>query len=282
MSHSPFLDIGPERWLVSNELAFAVLDGFPVSVGHTLVVTKRLVRTWFEASAEEQAALMALVNVVKEHLDTTLQPQPEGYNVGFNAGEAAGQTVMHVHVHVIPRYSGDVADPRGGVRHVIPSKGNYLMDEAATGSVADSSQGGETLALSTGYPNSRLWDEISHRLLGANRVDLLASFVQNSGLDVIEQGLLQLLRNESVVRIMVSDYLSISDPRSLKRLHDWTELVAGDGEYLGELSVRLVEMARLPHQPQSFHPKSWRITASLPNACCTSFHSSDAMPLGSI
>ncbi len=259
MSHSPFLDIGPERWLVSNELAFAVLDGFPVSVGHTLVVTKRLVRTWFEASAEEQAALMALVNVVKEYLDATLQPQPEGYNVGFNAGEAAGQTVMHVHVHVIPRYSGDVADPRGGVRHVIPSKGNYLVDEAATGADAGGPQGAETLKLSTGYPNSRLWDEISHRLLGANRVDILASFVQNSGLDVIEQGLLQLLRNESVVRIMVSDYLSISDPRSLQRLYDWTELVAGDAEYLGELNVRLVEMARLPHQPQSFHPKSWRI-----------------------
>ncbi len=128
MSDSPFLELPQESWLRSNQLAFAVYDRFPVSTGHVLVLTKRLVPTWFDASPEEQLALMSLVNEVKQYLDATLQPQPAGYNVGFNAGAAAGQTVMHVHIHVIPRYIGDMPDPRGGVRHVIPSKGNYLSE----------------------------------------------------------------------------------------------------------------------------------------------------------
>ena len=262
MSNSPFIKIQPEQWLASNELAFAVFDGFPVTAGHALVLTKRVVPTWFDASPAEQAALMSLVNDVKQYLDTTLRPKPDGYNVGFNAGEVAGQTVMHVHVHVIPRYPGDVADPRGGIRHVIPAKGNYLRDLGTKDTKATKATEATSLSLSTGYPNSRLWDEISHRLIGAKLVDILASFVQNSGLDVIEQRLFQLLRSQSAVRIMVSDYLSISDPASLKRLCDWKELIEADDEYKGELSVRLVEIAKLPEKPQSFHPKSWRIIDS--------------------
>jgi diadenosine tetraphosphate (Ap4A) HIT family hydrolase len=86
------------------------------------------VATWFDADAQEQASLVELVSVVKQYLDATLAPKPDGYNVGFNAGESAGQTVMHLHVHVIPRYAGDVEDPRGGVRHVIPEKANYLRE----------------------------------------------------------------------------------------------------------------------------------------------------------
>ncbi len=261
MSRSPFVEIPKEQWVCSNELAFAIFDGFPVSVGHVLVLTKRIVPTWFEASPEEQSSLMSLVNEVKQHLDASLRPKPNGYNVGFNAGEAAGQTVMHVHIHVIPRYVGDMPDPRGGIRHVIPTKGNYLVGEepqVAARSEKDSSK----LTLSTGYPNSPLWDELSHRLIGANSVDILASFVQNSGLDVIEQRLLQLLCNESAVRIMVSDYLSISDPNSLKRLKDWQDLVTDDDEFAGDLQVRLVELTKLPNKPESFHPKSWRIIDS--------------------
>ncbi len=69
---------------------------------------------------------MELVGEVKRLLDQQLDPKPDGYNVGFNAGTAAGQTVPHMHVHVIPRYAGDMADPRGGVRHVIPEKANYF------------------------------------------------------------------------------------------------------------------------------------------------------------
>jgi diadenosine tetraphosphate (Ap4A) HIT family hydrolase len=123
---SPFLDKPRSEWVASNALAFAIRDAFPVSEGHTLVIPRRLIPTWREATAEERASLMALVDEVIAALDEALSP--DGYNVGFNVGAAAGQTVMHLHVHVIPRYRGDVEDPRGGVRHVIPSKGNYLAD----------------------------------------------------------------------------------------------------------------------------------------------------------
>ncbi len=132
MSDSPFLLIPPSDWIASNAHAFAIWDRYPVSPGHVLVITRRQVTTWFDASEAEQAALIELVNKVKRYLDTSLDPRPDGYNIGFNAGEAAGQTVMHLHVHVIPRYAGDVDDPRGGVRWVLPAKANYLQDTATT------------------------------------------------------------------------------------------------------------------------------------------------------
>lgn len=123
---SPFLERPASEHVARNALAFAIRDAFPVSPGHTLVVPFRLVPTFFDATPEEQAAVIELVRVVKGQLDA-LDPRPDGYNVGFNAGLAAGQTVMHLHVHVIPRYAGDVPDPRGGVRYVIPAKANYLL-----------------------------------------------------------------------------------------------------------------------------------------------------------
>jgi diadenosine tetraphosphate (Ap4A) HIT family hydrolase len=122
---SPFLDLPQSAHIDGNALAFAVEDRYPVSPGHTLVVPRREVRTWFDATRAEQVAILELVDVVRGKLDGRT-PAPEGYNVGFNVGEVAGQTVPHLHVHVIPRYRGDMDDPRGGVRHVIPSKGNYL------------------------------------------------------------------------------------------------------------------------------------------------------------
>ena len=125
-SDTVFLDLPDSVWVAANELTFAIRDGHPVSPGHTLVITKRLVVTWFDATREEQIALLDLIDVVKLALDRQ-DPAPDGYNVGFNAGAAAGQTVMHLHIHVIPRYESDVEDPRGGVRHVIPAKGNYLL-----------------------------------------------------------------------------------------------------------------------------------------------------------
>lgn len=122
--NSPFLDRPASDRVAENGLAFAIPDGFPVSPGHTLVVPKRIVVTWFEATAEEKAAIVELIDEVKQLLDA--RHHPDGYNVGFNAGEAAGQTVMHLHVHVIPRYRGDVPDPRGGVRWALQKFGNYL------------------------------------------------------------------------------------------------------------------------------------------------------------
>ena len=91
--------------------------------GHLLLIPFRHIPTLFEATDEEQAALLALVREAKDLLDDRFRP--DGYNIGVNVGTAAGQTVMHLHVHVIPRYAGDMEDPRGGVRGVIPEKRGY-------------------------------------------------------------------------------------------------------------------------------------------------------------
>ncbi len=120
---SPFLALPQSAWVASNAFAFAVRDRYPVSPGHTLIITRRVVPTWFDASQEEHQAIFQLVAAVKLAIDGEFHP--DGFNIGFNVGETAGQTVMHLHVHVIPRYRGDVADPRGGIRHVIPARGNW-------------------------------------------------------------------------------------------------------------------------------------------------------------
>lgn len=123
----PFCQIEPAQHVACNALAYAIRDRYPVGAGHTLIIPHRHVATWFDATADEQAAMLALANAVKAALDA--ECRPDGYNLGLNVGEAAGQTVMHLHLHVIPRYHGDVDDPRGGVRYVVPSRGNYLRDD---------------------------------------------------------------------------------------------------------------------------------------------------------
>jgi len=112
-----------EEPIVSNELAYVRNDGFPVSRGHLLIIPYRHVGSFFELTAEEHAAVRDLLIDAKNLLERA--NRPDGYNVGVNIGEAAGQTIAHVHVHLIPRYKGDVAKPRGGVRGVIPGKQDY-------------------------------------------------------------------------------------------------------------------------------------------------------------
>ena len=109
--------------LFENELANAYFDEFPVSKGHTLIITKRHAATFFDITNEEQIAIIELLNKCKKYIDKKYNP--DGYNVGLNCGESAGQSVMHIHMHLIPRYKGDVENPRGGVRGVIPNKKNY-------------------------------------------------------------------------------------------------------------------------------------------------------------
>ena len=112
--------------VAENELALAFKDSCPVSEGHCLVIPKRHVETYFDASPEEHAAIGSLVGQVSRLLQKDVSP--DGYNIGANVGETAGQTVFHFHVHIIPRYQGDVADPRGGVRKVIPNRSCPLRD----------------------------------------------------------------------------------------------------------------------------------------------------------
>jgi diadenosine tetraphosphate (Ap4A) HIT family hydrolase len=119
----PFCHLEASRIHLENEFATAFPDAFPISEGHTLVVPKRHVASLFDLPEEEQAALWRLVALARGKLMNELNP--DGFNVGVNDGPAAGQTVMHAHVHIIPRRQGDAADPRGGVRWIIPGKAQY-------------------------------------------------------------------------------------------------------------------------------------------------------------
>jgi diadenosine tetraphosphate (Ap4A) HIT family hydrolase len=114
--------------VAENELAVALADGYPVSTGHTLVVPRRHEADYFHLSEEEQIAILRLLRQMHERL--LKESQPDAFNVGVNAGSAAGQTIGHAHLHLIPRYQGDVPDPRGGVRWVIPAKARYWVDDA--------------------------------------------------------------------------------------------------------------------------------------------------------
>lgn len=110
-------------FLAENDSAVAFPDAFPLTPGHSLVVPRRHEPGFFDLSAAEQDALWGLLHVVHGLVERT--HHPDGYNVGANVGEAGGQTVGHVHIHLIPRYTGDVDDPRGGIRWIIPAKARY-------------------------------------------------------------------------------------------------------------------------------------------------------------
>lgn len=116
MTDCIFCNYNKSEIIAENKLAFAIMDKFPVNEGHTLIIAKRHFANFFEATEEEIKAIYSLMHEVKEMLD--IQYEPSGYNVGINIGYYAGQTIMHLHVHLIPRYKGDVENPRGGIRHL--------------------------------------------------------------------------------------------------------------------------------------------------------------------
>jgi len=242
---SPFTEVKTENIIAANKLAFAFYDRYPVSAGHVLVVTRRVVPTWFDSTTAEQISMMALVEEVRDLLLETLEPKPAGFNVGFNCGEVAGQTVGHVHVHVIPRYEGDVPDPRGGVRYVIPEKANYLVST------------NKRLNLSVGHPRNNLWEVLGDRLRSAHEIYIIAAFVMPSGLDLVQKSLFEALENGAQIRLLAGDYLHITPYESLERMLDWCEIAEGLGE--GSFQFRLAELSKLTAQPATFHPKAWRV-----------------------
>lgn len=120
----PFCNIGSEREIIiESPMAYSIYDTFPISKGHSLIIPKRHCANYFELTSEEQSACWSMVNTVKQIL--MQKYNPDGFNVGINVNEEAGQTIPHVHIHLIPRYKGDVKDPEGGVRGVIPEKRIY-------------------------------------------------------------------------------------------------------------------------------------------------------------
>lgn len=109
--------------VLANDHAVAVYDGFPVTPGHSLIIPRRHMASFFEANREERSALLDLLEEMRALLQR--EHNPDGFNIGINDGAAAGQTVMHLHIHLIPRYAGDTDDPRGGVRWIMPEKAPY-------------------------------------------------------------------------------------------------------------------------------------------------------------
>lgn len=115
--------IDDDKIIYQDSSWFAVYDNYPVSKGHVLLIPKRHVKTYFELNYVELASVGVNIGIIKRILDKKFSPT--GYNIGINCGESAGQTIPHCHIHIIPRYDGDVEDPRGGVRGCIPEKMKY-------------------------------------------------------------------------------------------------------------------------------------------------------------
>ncbi|RBP34218.1 diadenosine tetraphosphate (Ap4A) HIT family hydrolase [Oceanihabitans sediminis] len=120
---SVFSNIEKERKIYQGKYFFLIEDGFPVSPGHILIISNQEKLDYFQLEDNEKAELTTLIDKAKELIENKYSP--DGYNIGMNCGEAAGQSVMHFHCHVIPRYIGDMENPRGGVRHCVEGKGNY-------------------------------------------------------------------------------------------------------------------------------------------------------------
>ena len=124
LNNCPFCDLDRGRIIAKNNLAYTVYDGYPVTELHTLIIPKRHAETYFDLSDQERDACYQLMEQSKDAIEAE-DPTVTGFNIGINHGESAGQTIFHSHIHLIPRREGDVENPRGGIRHLIPGKGFY-------------------------------------------------------------------------------------------------------------------------------------------------------------
>ena len=273
---SPFLEIDPTEWFCSNALCFAIPDHKPASRGHLLIITRRHVATWFDCTLPEQNDLMALVNQAKTLLDQQLVPQPDGYQVLLNSGTAAGQTVPHAHVHLIPRYADGTAGPCGSAKPEAPeqaSPGGNLpqavtvcspVSTNVSNQASDSSQSTQpgslpSFSLTVGHPAGPLWPSIANRIPGATEIELVASFAQPSGLDLIRKALFSAYEAGARIRLLVGDYLCITSPDALRTLSGWMAIAGHSRGLAGHFEARLVELEKLHGHPSTFHPKAWRI-----------------------
>lgn len=242
-SPCPFCQPDPARLIFETDQFIGLWDGYPVSPGHALVVPRRHIATWFDATREEQVALLDGIEQARQAI--LRRNQPDGFNIGINAQAAAGQTIFHLHIHVIPRYTGDLPDPRGGVRNVIPHKGNYLR-EVSPGSPHLGSTPHEG-ALIRGADDPLL-PHLKVHLDQATAVEICVAFVQLSGLRLVEEHLRDLLHRGGKLRFLTGDYLDITDPQALLVLLD----LADRPDLQDRLELRVFETRKV-----SFHPKSY-------------------------
>jgi len=215
------------------------------------VVTRRQITDWWEATPGERADIFELVDTVRDKVNEL--HHPDGFNVGFNAGVAAGQTIDHLHIHVIPRFVGDVRDPRGGIRYVIAANGNYL-DDSTKVDTHDLGTSPDSIAHVLVDGNSRLMlpELVRHlRHTDFDRIDIVVSFIKVSGLSLLIGPLEDALQRGAQARILTTDYMGLTEPAALSLLHD---LMDGRSE---QLSVRVF------HDPDiSFHPKAYLFYSS--------------------
>ena len=266
MSACPFC--APDRTRVFSDdqaLVLCLWDGFPVSPGHALVLPRRHVSDWFDATKDEQIALLEGIALARAKIERL--HSPDGFNLGVNVGASAGQTIPHLHVHVIPRYTGDVPDPRGGVRHVIPGLGNYLVtsqrsesntlgargiaEKAQSAYVETSDKTRRVFGTSTQYPLlPALIDDLAH----ADQIDLAVAFVLEKGFRLLMVHLEDLLERDGYIRILTGDYLDATEPEALQLLLDLRDHATERGR--GRVDARVFET----RSGGSFHPKAYMIS----------------------
>lgn len=235
--------------IYESPLVIGFWDGFPVSPGHTLLVPRRHVASWFDATAEEKAALVQAIDSAKPLIEQRFTPS--AYNIGINAGRDAGQTIFHLHVHVIPRYEGDVPDPRGGVRSVIPAKANYLLGTQGCTMPLETSR---DLRLMTGGATAALLPQLKIQLASATTVDIAVAFVMKSGVELLRSAISETLSRGGRVRLLTGDYMDASDPVALLQLLD---LLPASGSIERRVYQTRIAAGHGNGLPRAFHPKAY-------------------------
>ena len=241
--YCPFCQPDPSRVFFRSDAVLALWDLYPVTPGHALIVPVRHVPTWFEATKTEQTELMSTLELVKAEVER--RGQIDGWNIGVNVGAAAGQTVPHLHIHLIPRRTGDVADPRGGVRYVIPEHANYLRDAASPVYEVDADLDSDTY-LTTG-PDRPFLQRLELDLAAADGIDMAVAFVKPSGVERLMPHLSDLIQRGGRLRLLTGTYLGITDPDAIGRLLDLRTLFPRS-----QIELRAYERADV-----SFHPKAY-------------------------
>lgn len=235
----PFCQFDSDRVFYEDVLVVGIWDAFPVTPGHALLITKRHVSSWFDATPEEHHALLEGVQEARKQL--LHSHQIDGFNIGVNDGVAAGQTIPHLHVHLIPRRKNDMPDPRGGVRHVIPLRAKYSAASPFVGFLPEAPherplvRGGEDPML-------------PHLVAAIDRalaVDIAVSFTLSSGASLLIEHLRDLLARGGRLRFLTGDYLDVTDPQALAALLDLKEEGAN------------VELKVFESKETSFHLKSY-------------------------
>lgn len=243
----PFCQIAGDRLFLVTPEILGLWDAFPVSPGHALLVPKRHIASWFDATPDERAALAEATELARQEI--VKRYAPDGFNIGINAGVAAGQTIFHLHVHVIPRYTGDVPNPRGGVRGVVPSKRDYPAADLGVAAVDPPSP---TPKLIHGGEGEPLLPHLERHLAEAAEVDIAVAFTMSRGVELLFPHFADLLERGGRLRYLTGDYRDCTEPQALERLLD-----LGARADLRVFSTAGPAPVSHPESARAFHPKSY-------------------------